>query len=117
MTKTSVSLAFLLMPLFLLWLQDSRGADDLDSQDETLILDSFELPLRNELLRKGYTPRNAAIAAQHLLDDLVKCWTNEQNTLSHSKPRTIVVQLGGATIVTYESPCLTEFLSNVRSLP
>ncbi len=99
------------------WRNISLRADELDYQQDALILNSFEQPLRSELLMKGYTPRNAAIASQHLLEEFIRCWKSDRNAEPHSEPSTVVTQLGGKSIVTYQSPCLTEFLGNVESLP
>ena len=98
------------------WQNISLRAVELDSQQDELIMDSFEQPLLSELLEKGYTPRNAAIASQHLLEEFVRCWKSDRNVESHSERSTVVVELGGRKIVTYESPCLTEFIGNVESL-
>lgn len=96
----------------------SIGADTGQSPDETtLIVDSFEEPLRIELLKKGYSPRNAAVTSQNLVRAFAECWISDRNKTSGSEQETVVVQLGGQTIVTYESPCLTEFLGDIEGLP
>jgi len=88
-----------------------------DASQDALIMDSFEQPLLSELLKRGYTPRNAAIATQHLLEEFIRCWTSDRNAESHSEQSIVTVQLGGQRIVTYQSPCLSEFIGNVDSLP
>lgn len=115
MIRGTAFLALLCMSL-LSWMETSSGSDDPADQKKVLIV-AFERPLRVELLKKGYTPRNAAIASGSLLDEFARCLVSEQNANSSSESHTTTVRLGEAVIVTYESPCLTEFLSNVASLP
>ena len=115
MTNSSVFLRLVVLTLSLLWLTDSTGADDPDVQKEAL--SAFAQPLLAELLRKGYSPRNAELATQHLLDDLARCWNSDRNISSTAEPKTVVVRLGGETIVTNDSVCLSEFLGIVEELP
>ena len=77
---------------------------------------SFEKPLQLELLKSGLTPRNAEVAAQNMLDSLIKCWNSDRNTTSSSEQETMIVRLGGQTIVTYKTPCMSEFLADVSGV-
>lgn len=115
MSKIAVFLAILIPSLAILWPTNSSGTDDPDTQRKAL--SAFEQPLLSELLRKGYSPKNAEIASRNLLDELVSCWNSNRNTSSIAKPKTVVVRLGGETIVTHGSVCLSEFLDNVDGLP
>jgi hypothetical protein len=115
MIRGSAFLTLLCMPL-LSWMESSAGTDDFAVQQDALI-DTFEQPLRMELLKKGYTPRNAAIASGSLLDEFARCLVKENSANAGSESQITTIRLGGAVIVTYESPCLAEFMSNVASLP
>ena len=115
MTNISKIFALVVLSVPLLWPTDSSGADDPDVQKEAL--GAFEQPLLSELLRKGLSPKNAEVASQNLLGELVRCWNSDRNTSSTTEPKTVVVRLGGETIVTNDSVCLTEFLGNVDGLP
>lgn len=85
-------------------------------RNEISLRDSFERPLRLELLQSGFTPRNAETAAQFMLNSLIECWNSERNLTSSSEQETIIFQLGGQTIVTYETPCMNQFLADVREI-
>ena len=115
MVLRSILLVFTCMSL-LAWMQASNGSDDLTVQREALS-ETLENPLRTQLLKKGYTPRNATIAANSLLDMYAQCLASTQSTNSNSEPEVTTVRLGDAVIVVYESPCLTEFLNNVSDIP
>jgi hypothetical protein len=117
-TQHSVLLTLICVALFLSGVRVSRSADADQVPDQAgLIVASFEEPLRAELLKRGYSPRNAAVASRNLVERFAECWRSSSNKLPSSEQRAVVVQLGGKTIVTYESPCLSEFLSDVESLP
>lgn len=92
------------------------NTDEAIKQDEMLLRSSFEEPLRTELLSIGLTPRNAAIAAQHILDGLVECRKSERNISDSSEGRTIIIRLGGNAIATHATPCMDEFLERVDEL-
>ena len=97
----------------------TEGADDsVDAleRDKSILRTTFKEPLQVELLKKGLTPRNAAIASQHVLDNLIECWTSERNVPAGTEERTIVVQLGGKAIVTHASPCIDDFLQTVGEI-
>ena len=97
----------------------SGGADDtaeVPDRDESMLRTAFEDPLRVELLRKGLTPRNAAIASQHLLDDLIECWERPRNVSAGTEEQTIAVRLGGKAIITHASPCIDDLLKTVGDI-
>ncbi len=97
-------------------MQASVGSDDLKIQREALS-EAFEQTLRTQLLKKGYTHRNAAIAANGLIDMYAHCLVSKQNETLNSEPEVTAVRLGDAVVVAYKSPCLTEFLNNFAGLP
>lgn len=101
---------------FLPWMQASVGSDDLKIQREA-ISEAFGQTLLTQLLRKGYTARNAAIAANGLIDVYAHCLVSKQNETLNSEPEVAAVRLGDAVVVAYKSPCLREFLDNFVSLP
>ena len=93
-----------------------------DSSDESLhddsaLRDSFGPPLQLEFLMKGLTPRNAQIASRFALDHLVECWISDRNLSTRLEQRIITIRLGGKKIVTYDSPCIDEFLTIVGEIP
>ena len=85
-------------------------------RDETLLRQSFQIPLQTERLSRGLTPRNAAIASQHALDTLIECWKSERNAPTSSEKETMVVRLGGKAIVTYATLCMYEFVDRIGDL-
>lgn len=113
MVSRAVFLVFLSATL-LAWMH-ANGSDDLAIQREALA-ESLEMPLRTHLLKKGYTPRNAATAASSLLDKYAQCLASSQNTDMDTEPEVTTVRLGDAVIAVYESQCLTTFLDTVAKL-
>lgn len=95
---------------------DAESTADALERDKNLLRNAFEEPLRIELLEAGLTPRNADIAAQHALDELIECWTSERNLPTSVEEDTFVVHLGGKAIVTHRTPCMSEFLAGVGEL-
>ena len=115
MILRSVLLVFACMSL-LAWMQASVGSDDLKIQREALS-EALEQTLLTQLLKKGYTPRNAAIAANGLIDMYAHCLVSKQNETLNSEPEVTAGWLGDEVVVAYKSPCLTEFLNNFAGLP
>lgn len=115
MISRSVLLILACMSL-LVWMQASVGSDELKTQREALT-EAFDETLRTQLLKKGYTPRNAATAANGLIDMYARCLASKENGTLHSEPEVTAVQLGGAVVFAYKSPCLKEFLNNFADLP
>ena len=101
--------------LFLTAAQSARGSDDFSAQREVLN-ETLGYPLRTLLLHKGYTPRNADVAASNLLDLYAQCLVTEQDVDSDAEPELTTIRMGDAVIAVYRSPCLTEFLDNIRAL-
>lgn len=85
-------------------------------KNERALRSSFEKPLQLELLKSGLSPRNAEVAAQNMLDSLIKCWNSGRNTTRSSEQETMTARLGGQTIVTYKTPCMSEFLADVSGI-
>jgi hypothetical protein len=110
----SVLLVFSSMSL-LAWMH-ANGSDVLTVQREALA-ESLELPLRAQLVKNGYTPRNAAMAASSLLDKYAQCLATTQSTDMDSEPEVSTVRLGDAVVTAYKSHCLTKFLDTVAHLP
>ena len=81
------------------------------------LADSLEQPLRAELVKNGYSPRNAAIAANSLLDMYAQCLASTQKTNMESESEVTHVRLGDLTVAVYKSDCLTEFLNTVADIP
>ena len=100
----------------LAWAQTSSDSDGLAIQRDALSK-TLEQPLRTHLLKKGYTPRNAAIAADSLLDMYAQCLANKPQTNLDSEPEVTYFRLGESKVSAYKSPCLTEFLNDVASIP
>jgi len=101
----------------------TAGADETpDSESEALyqnasiLRNTFEKPLQLELLKNGLTPRNAETAAQTMLSSLIECWNSDRNEAPGEELETMIVRLGGQTIATYRTPCMSEFLANVDGL-
>jgi len=97
-------------------MQASVGSDDLTIQREALS-EAFEQTLHTQLLKKGYTPRNAAITTNGLIDMYSHCLVGKQNENLNSEPEVKAVRLGDAVVFAYKSPCLKEFLNNFAGLP
>ena len=95
--------------------QVSSELDDFAIQRNALSR-TLEEPLRTHLLKNGYTPRNAAIAANSLLDTYAQCLANTENSDEKSEPEITTVRLGEVVVAAYESPCLAEFLNNVAGI-
>ena len=100
----------------LAWVQISSGSDDLAIQREALSK-ALEQPLRTHLLKKGYAPRNAAIAANSLLDMYAQCLASAPRMDSSTEPEVTNIRLGDAVVAAYKSPCLTEFFDDVARIP
>ena len=101
----------------LLWgSMHASGSDELATQREVLAA-SLEQPLREQLVKHGYTPRNAAMAASSLLDAYAQCLANTQSTDTDSEPEVTTIRLGGTVVSAYKSHCLTKFLNGVAGLP
>ena len=115
MRNTLIAMTIALMPVL-----DSAVADDsVDPmiRDESILRSSFEEPLEIELLRKGLAPRNAEIASEHLLDNLIKCWKSERNQSPGAEGQITVVRLGGKVIVTYASQCIDDLIKSAGDIP
>lgn len=100
----------------LAWMNTSSGSDDLATQRDALSK-AFEEPLRAHLLKQGYTPRNAAIATNSLLDTYARCLADTHRTDLSAEPDVTSFQLGDAVVSAYKSPCLSEFIKGVAGLP
>ena len=100
----------------LAWTQTSSGSDELEIQRDALSK-TLEQPLRTHLLRKGLTPRNAAIAVNSLLDMYAQCLASTPRTDQSSEPDVTSFRLGDAVVSAYKSPCLTDFLNDVAAIP
>ena len=94
----------------------SSGSDDLTTQRDALSK-AFEEPLRVHLLMKGYTPRNAAIATNSLLDTYAQCLADTPRTDLSAEPDVMSFWLGDAVVSAYKSPCVSEFIKDVGGLP
>ena len=99
----------------LTWMNTSIGSDDLATQRDALS-QAFEEPLRAHLLKKGYTPRNAAIATDSLLDTYAQCLADTPRTDLSAEPDVTSFRLGDAVVSAYKSPCLNEFIRDVAGL-
>lgn len=99
----------------LAWTQTVDDSDDLAIQRDALSK-TLEQPLRTHLLKRGYTPRNAAIAASSLLDMYAQCLANTRRTDLRSEPEATSFRLGDAMVSAYKSPCLTDFLDDVAGI-
>ena len=108
----SVSLCMSLLA----WMQTSNGSDDLAIQVDAFS-EVLEQPLRTHLVKKGYTPRNAAIAADSLLDTYAHCLAGTARTDMDSEPEATSFRLGDSVVLAYKSLCLTDFLDDVAGLP
>jgi len=108
----ALTVALFLDPL----LAQSDEINDALSRDLTILRQTFEEPLRVELLHRGLTPRNAAVASEHMLDKLAECWSSDRNSSDESDAETVIVRLGGKVIVTYASPCIDELFERVADL-
>ncbi len=91
----------------------SDDTNDALSRDLTILRQTFEEPVRVELLHRGLTPRNAAVASQYVLDKLAECWISDRNLLAISDAKVTAVRLGGKAIITYASPCIDELVDRV----
>ncbi len=85
-------------------------------QNASILRNTFEKPLQLELLKNGLTPRNAETAAQTMLSSLIECWNSDRNEAPGEELETMIVRLGGQTIATYRTPCMSEFLADVDGL-
>ena len=110
-----ILLVFLCMSLPT-WAQTSSDPEELKIQ-RGAISETLEQPLRKYLLKKGYTPRNAAIAASSLLDAYARCLAESKHTSPDSEPEFTTFRLGEATVSAYKSPCLTDFLNDIADIP
>ena len=98
------------------WTQTVNDANDLAIQRDALSK-TLEEPLRTYLLKRGYTPRNAAIAASSLLDIYAQCLVSTPRSDFSSEPEATSFGLGDAVVSAYKSPCLTDFLDDVADVP
>ena len=98
------------------WAQTPSDSEELAIQRDALSK-SLEQPLRAFLLKKGYTPRNAAIAASSLLDVYARCLAESTHTDSDLEPEVKVFRLGEADFSAYKSPCLSQFLDDLAGIP
>jgi len=96
---------------------DADNAVEASEPEESILRMSFQVPLQSELLRKGLSPRNAELATQNILDNLVRCWKSDRNNAANEEQPTIVLRLGGNIIVTYPSPCIDDLLATVSEIP
>ncbi len=108
-----LTLLFVSLPT---WTQTPSESDQFSSQ-RVALSKTLEQPLRTQLLKKGYTPRNAAIAADNLLNKYARCLADVPRTHLGSDPEVIFFQLGEAKVSAYKSPCLAGFLSDVDGIP
>ena len=90
--------------------------DNLSAAEAEVLRTSFERPLQKELLGRGFSPRNADIATQNILENLVECWASDRNRIANEEQQTIVVRLGGSVITTYPSPCIDDLLATVSDV-
>jgi hypothetical protein len=115
MVLRSVLFVFLCMSLSA-WANTPSDSDELAIQRDALSK-ALEQPLRTHLLKKGYTPRNAAIAADRLLDTYAQCLANTPHTDFAAEPEVTNFLLGEANVSAYKSPCLADFLNDVAGIP
>ena len=94
----------------------SDDSNDALSRDLTILRQTFEEPMRVELLHRGLTPRNAAVASQYVLDKLAECWISDRNLPAESGAELTTVRIGGTVIVTYASPCIVELVRRAADL-
>ena len=94
----------------------SDEPNDALSRDLTILRQTFEEPVRVELLHRGLTPRNAAVATQYVLDKLAECWISDRNLPAESGADITTVRIGDTVIVTYASPCIDELVDRVADL-
>ena len=85
-------------------------------QNATILRDTFQKPLQLELLKSGWTPRNAETAARNMVSSLIECWNSDRNESSSAERETLTMRLGGQTIVSYKTPCMSEFLADVNAV-
>lgn len=103
--------------LFLLaWSHASVSSEEVKKQRKVLS-DAFGQTLREQLVKKGYTPRNAEAAASGLIDRYAHCLVNQQAEESSDEAEVTSVRLGDAVILAYRTNCLTEFLDDFADLP
>jgi hypothetical protein len=111
MILRSVLFVFLSMSVSA-WAQKPSDSDELAIQRDALSK-TLEQPLRTHLLKRGYTLRNAAIAADSLLDIYARCLASKPQTNSDSEPEVTYFRLGEAMVSAYKSHCLNKFLTDV----
>ena len=98
------------------WAQAASDSNELAIQREALSK-TLEQTLRTFLLKKGYTPRNAAIAAGSLLDTYAGCLAESPRANAGSEPEVTVFRLAETVVSAYKSPCLTQFVIDVANIP
>ena len=98
------------------WAQTPSESDEFSIQRDALS-ETLEQPLRTHLLKKGYTPRNAAIAANNLLDMYARCLANVPRTDLDADPEVTFFRLAEAKVSAYKSRCLAGFLNDVAGIP
>ena len=101
---------------FQTWAQSPSDPDEFAIQRDALSK-TLEQPLRTHLLKKGYTPRNAATAADSLLDMYARCLAELPRSDSESEPEVTLFRLGEADVAAYKSPCLTQFRNDIAGIP
>ena len=82
-------------------------------KDARILRNTFEEPLRVELLNSGLTPRNAEVAVQNILNSFVDCSMKSCRRDAIAEQSTMVLVLGGRTIIIYKSLCVSAFLADV----
>ena len=98
------------------WAQTPSDSEELTIQRDAF-LKTLEQPLRTFLMKKGYTPRNAARATSSLLDRYAQCLAESPHPDPDSETEVMSFWLGNAAVSAYKSPCLTEFLNEVAGMP
>ncbi len=98
------------------WAQTPSDSEEFTIQRDALS-NTLEQPLRTFLLKRGYTPRNAAIAASSLLDMYARCLAESTHIDPDSEPEVTTFRLGEAIVSAYKSRCLTEFQNDVAGIP
>ena len=98
------------------WAQSPSDPDEFAIQRDALSK-TLEQPLRTHLLKKGYTPRNAAKAAASLLDMYALCLAKSPRFDSESEPEVAIFRLGETDVSAYRSPCLKKFRNDIAGIP
>ena len=91
----------------------SSDSPDPMQRDVTFLREAFEGPLRAEMEMRGLSKDDAVETSTNAIDWLVSCWRNRPDNSNGRTEETMVVRLGGSTIVTYATPCMYEFFELV----